>query len=170
MQTDEGTEARRRLVVRGILITVVVYIEIVLFSKIIVGRTPASSEPCFGSKLAIEISLNSNSCLTCSRSIFSNYCWVKAFRAVIFVVKFSELSSAIFTRKLQLLFSVPASSHTLCHLFFWSKLTNIQSFPRLMHSRSLSWVAQFAWAAFIGRWLVGCTIYWHPRKLHHESY
>jgi len=60
MQTDEGTEARRRLVVvRGILITVVVYIQIVSFGKIIVGRTPASSEPGFGSKLAIEISLNS---------------------------------------------------------------------------------------------------------------
>src|SRR4028119_299265 len=103
MQTHEGTKARRRLVVRGILITVVVYIEIVLFSKIIVGRTPASSEPCFGSKLAIEILLNSNTCLSCSRSSFSNYCWIKSFRAVIFVVKFSGLSPAILTRKLQLL-------------------------------------------------------------------
>jgi len=88
MQTDEGTEARYRLVVRGILITVVVYIEIGSFGKIIVGRTPASSEPCFGSQLAIEISLNSNTCLSCSRSSFSNYCWIKYFMAVIFVVKF----------------------------------------------------------------------------------
>ena len=91
MQTDEGTEARRWLVVRGILITVVVYIEIVLLWKIIVGRTPASSEACFGSKLTIEISLNSNTCWSCSRASFSNYCGIKYFRAVIFVVKFSGL-------------------------------------------------------------------------------
>ncbi len=153
MHTDEGTEARRWLVVRWILITVVVYIEIVSFSKIIVGRTPASDEHCFGSNLAIESSLNSNTCWSCSRSSFSNYsnpksfvnlllppqgigegwggvknlrllqellyCWIKYFRAVMFVVKFYGLSPAILTRKLQLLFSVPASFHTICHLFSW---------------------------------------------------
>jgi hypothetical protein len=48
MHTDAGTEARRRLVVRGILITVVVYIEIVSFGKIIVGRTPASGAKYIG--------------------------------------------------------------------------------------------------------------------------
>jgi hypothetical protein len=73
--------------------------------KIIMGRTPASSEPCFGSKLASEISLNSNTCLSFSRSSFANYCWIKSFRAVIFVAKFSWLSPAIVTRKLQFLFS-----------------------------------------------------------------
>ena len=120
MHTHEETEARRRLVVRGIPIAVVAYIEIKSFWKIIVGRTPASEEPCFGSKLAIEISLYSNTSLSCSRSSFSNNCGIKYFRAIIFVVKFSRSSPAIFTRKLQLLFS-GARLHLilLVTFFFW---------------------------------------------------
>ena len=53
------------------------------------------------------------------------YCWIKSFRAVIFVVKFSGLSPAILTRKLQLLFSVSASSDTICQLFLWQELTTL---------------------------------------------
>jgi len=56
MKTHEGREARRRLVVKGILRIVVVYLEIVSFWKIIMGRTPACSEPCVGSRFAIQIS------------------------------------------------------------------------------------------------------------------
>ncbi len=56
INTHDGSDARRRLVVSGIASTVVVQRLTVSFWKISTGRTPACSEPRIGSRSAHQIS------------------------------------------------------------------------------------------------------------------